>query len=96
MSVIFGTTLLAMALTSFAPARMMPACSESRPTMKPLTSCKNSSRHARLVAVHDEPGGLVGAIDVDDAAELRAGRSAGLQRLRWLATTPTGTPPSRP
>ena len=38
---IFGTTLLAMTLTSLAPARMMPACSESRPTMKPLTSCKN-------------------------------------------------------
>ena len=43
MTVSFGTTLLAMTLTSLAPARMMPACSDSRPTMKPLTSCKNSS-----------------------------------------------------
>ena len=39
----FGTTLLVIALTSFAPALMMPACSESRPTMKPLTSCRNTS-----------------------------------------------------
>jgi hypothetical protein len=42
MTVIFGTTLLAMTFTSLAPARMIPACSESRPTMKPLTSWKNS------------------------------------------------------
>src|SRR5712691_10333334 len=46
MTVIFGTTLLAITLTSLAPERMMPACSESRPTMKPLTSCRkiNGSR----------------------------------------------------
>ena len=37
-ALILGTTLLAMTLTSLAPWRMIPACSESRPTMKPLTS----------------------------------------------------------
>src|SRR5213080_2070674 len=38
-----GTTLLATALTIFAPARMMPLHSASLPTIKPFTSCKNTS-----------------------------------------------------
>ena len=40
MTVIFGTRLLLMALTSLAPALMMPERSASRPTMKPFTSCR--------------------------------------------------------
>ncbi len=39
-TVSFGTRLLLIALTSLAPALMMPARSLSRPTMKPLTSCR--------------------------------------------------------
>ena len=56
--------------------------------MKPLTSCRNRSGTRRLVAVHDEAGGLVGAIDVDHAAELKrpvgrlARASAGWRRRR--------------
>ena len=57
---------------------------------------EEEDRHARLVAVHDEARGLVGGIDVDDAAELQRARRPACTRLRWLATTPTGTPPSRP
>ena len=43
MTVSLGTRLLEITLTTFAPARMMPDCSESRPTMKPDTSCKKTS-----------------------------------------------------
>ena len=42
-TVSFGTRLLLMALTSFAPALMMPERSLSRPTMKPFTSCRKTS-----------------------------------------------------
>ena len=35
----------------------------------------------RLVAVHDEAGGLVGAVDVDHAADTAVGPSAGLHAL---------------
>ena len=40
-TVSLGTRLLLIALTSLAPALMMPARSLSRPTMKPFTSCRN-------------------------------------------------------
>jgi hypothetical protein len=36
--VILGTTELLTAFTSLAPRLMIPACSESLPTMKPVTS----------------------------------------------------------
>lgn len=35
---ILGTTELETAFTSFAPRLMIPACSDSFPTMKPVTS----------------------------------------------------------
>ncbi len=38
---ILGTPTLETAFTILAPARMMPAYSESRPTMKPFTSWMN-------------------------------------------------------
>ena len=41
MSTILGTTAVAMASTKRAPARMIPDCSASGPTMKPLTSWMN-------------------------------------------------------
>ena len=41
MIVNFGTTELEITLTSFAPALMIPCCSESLPTIKPLTFCTN-------------------------------------------------------
>ena len=43
MSTILGTTAVAIASTNRAPARMMPECSASGPTMKPLTSWMNRS-----------------------------------------------------
>ena len=36
-----GTDAVAMASTKRAPARMIPLCSASGPTMKPETSCTN-------------------------------------------------------
>ena len=92
MSVIFGTTLLAIALTSFAPAWMMPACSESRPTMKPLTSCRNRIGTRVWLQSMTNRAALSARIDVDHAAELERPRRPACTRFRWLATTPTGTP----
>ena len=43
MMAILGTTELETAFTIFAPALMMPLHSASRPTMKPLTSCRKTS-----------------------------------------------------
>ena len=43
MRTILGTMQLLMAFTIFAPERMMPCCSESRPTMKPVVSCMKMS-----------------------------------------------------
>ena len=39
----FGTVALDTAYNIFAPWRMMPCCSTFVPTMKPGTSCRNSS-----------------------------------------------------
>ena len=39
----FGTTEQATAVTSLAPSRAMPLFSYSRPTMKPLMFCRNTS-----------------------------------------------------
>jgi hypothetical protein len=36
----FGTVAVAIASTKRAPARMIPVCSASVPTMKPDTSCR--------------------------------------------------------
>ncbi len=38
-----GTVAVAIASTNSAPARMMPECSASGPTMKPETSCTKRS-----------------------------------------------------
>jgi len=43
MTLILGTVELETAVTIFAPARMMPLHSASRPTIKPLTSCRKIS-----------------------------------------------------
>ncbi len=51
---------------------------------------QENERHAALIAIHDEAGGLVGGVDVNDAAELQASRWAASRACRWLATTPTG------
>ena len=67
---ILGTVLLLTALTSFAPRRMMPVRSASRPTSKPLTSWMNRIGTWRLIALEHEPRGLVGAVGIDHAAEL--------------------------
>ncbi len=39
----FGTVAVAIASTKRAPARMIPECSASGPTMNPLTSCTKRS-----------------------------------------------------
>ena len=40
---IFGTVAALITWSIFAPWRMMPACSTFEPTMKPGTSCRNTS-----------------------------------------------------
>ena len=40
---IFETVAVAIASTNFAPARMIPECSASDPTMNPETSCTNNN-----------------------------------------------------
>jgi hypothetical protein len=52
----------------------MPPCSLSRPTMKPVVSCRKMIGMFLLVAVHDEARGLVGRVVVDDARHVHAGR----------------------
>ena len=47
-------------------------------------------RQPALVAVHDEPGRLVGAVDVNDAAVLHRPVGRSCSACFWLATTPTG------
>src|SRR5882724_11206852 len=44
MSVSFGTSLFEMAFTSFAPARMIPACSDSLPTVNGFMVGKESEQ----------------------------------------------------
>ena len=57
--------------------------------MKPLTFWTNRIGTRSLVAVHDEPGGLVGGIDVDHAAELeRARRRASRASSGWRRRRP--------
>ena len=70
-TVSFGTIELLTTFTSFAPARMMPACSACLPTMKPCTSCRNTIGTRDLVAVHHEAGRLVGRVGIDHAADLQ-------------------------
>ena len=43
MTEIFGTTELLTTFTNFAPARMMPLCSDSVPTIKPVVFCRKIS-----------------------------------------------------
>ena len=45
-----GTTLDATAVTSFAPSLAMPRFSYSRPTMKPVMFCRNTSGMPRWLA----------------------------------------------
>ena len=51
MTVNLGTTLLATALTIFAPSLMMPPCSDRDPTMNPVTSWKNTKGTLRWLHV---------------------------------------------
>ena len=50
MTVNFGTSAQATAMTSFAPSRAMPPASYSLPTMKPVMFCRKSSGTRRLHA----------------------------------------------
>ena len=65
-----GDGAVATALTSFAPRRMIPLRSASRPTSKPLTSWMKRIGNCGLVALEHEPRGLVCTVGVDHAAEL--------------------------
>ena len=87
MTVSFGTRAQATAATSFAPSRAIPPASASRPTMKPVMFCRNSSgtprwshsstKCAALRALLAEQDALVGedadrvAVDVGEAADDR-------------------------
>ena len=67
----FGTTAHAICSTKCAPARMIPECSASAPTIKPETSWTNNNRRSVTVAVFDKIRRLFGTFGVDDAAEFR-------------------------
>ena len=69
-TVSFGTRLLLMALTSLAPALMMPVALAVAADHEAVHVLQEDDRQPVLVAVHDEAGGLLGAVDVEHAAEL--------------------------
>jgi hypothetical protein len=50
MTVNFGTSAQATAVTSLAPSRAIPPASYSTPTMKPVMFCRNTSGSLRLQA----------------------------------------------
>src|SRR6266550_2351190 len=50
MTVNFGTSALATAMTSFAPSRAIPPASYSCPTMNPVMFCRKTSGTRRLHA----------------------------------------------
>ena len=50
MTVNFGTSAQATAVTSLAPSRAMPPASYSLPTMKPVMFCRKTSGMRRLQA----------------------------------------------
>ena len=72
MTVIFGTVALLTAFTSFAPLRMMPLLLGVAADHEAVDVLQEEERQPGLVAVHDEPRRLVGAVGVDDAADLHA------------------------
>ena len=73
----FGTRAQATAVTIFAPCLAMPPASYSRPTMKPLMFCRNSS----------------GTLRWSHSSMKCAPFSADSEnRIPLLATTPTGCP----
>jgi hypothetical protein len=72
-----GTRAQATALTIFAPCLAMPPCSYSRPTMKPVMFCRNSSGMPRW-----SHSSMKCAPFIADSAN----------RTPLLATMPTGWP----
>ncbi len=76
-TVSFGTRVVETALTSLAPSLAMPPASYSRPTMKPLMFCRNSSGTPRWS---------------QSSTKWAAFSELSLKRIPWLAITPTGWP----
>ena len=66
-TVSLGTRAQATAVTILAPCLAMPPASYSRPTMKPVMFCRNSSGIAALVAQLDEVRALERRLGEQDA-----------------------------
>ncbi len=62
-----GTSAHATAVTSFAPSLAMPPASYSRPTMKPVMFCRNTSGMPALRGELDEVRPLQGRLREEDA-----------------------------
>jgi hypothetical protein len=73
----FGTLAEAIAVMILAPALAMPPCSASRPTMKPVTSARNTSGMSRLQ---------------HRSMKCVAFSALSLNSTPWLARMPTGWP----
>ena len=60
--VIFGTFVVATAVTILAPCRAMPSFSYLRPTMKPVMFCRKTKRDIPLAAKLNEMRALHGRV----------------------------------
>ena len=77
MTVSFGTRAHDTAATIFAPSRAIPPASASRPTMKPMMFCRNSSGTPRWS---------------HSSTKCAALRALSANSTPWLARIPTGWP----
>ena len=82
---IFGTVASLTANSILAPCRMMPCFSTADPTMKPGTSCRNTSGMLNASHSHTKRAALSAAFT----------SSAPPSTIGWFATMPTGWPPTR-
>ena len=82
---IFGTVASDTANSILAPWRMMPCFSTAVPTMKPGTSCRNTSGMSKASHSHTNRAALSAAFT----------SRAPPSTMGWLATMPIGWPPTR-
>ena len=91
-TVSLGTRAQATAVTILAPCLAMPPASYSRPTMKPVMFCRNSSGIAALVAELDEVGALERRLAEQDAV---VGDDADRVAVEWAKPVTSVVPYSR-
>ena len=84
-TLIFGTVASLTANSILAPCRMIPCFSTALPTMKPGTSCRNTSGMLNASHSHTKRAALSAAFT----------SSAPPSTIGWLATMPTGRPSMR-